>query len=163
MAEAARKIDDDPYGYFADEYLWAKEQARLLRAGLFQQVDIEHVAEEIEGVGNQNRNAIKNQIARIVRHLIKLEFSTADYPRLEWLRSIRDARREVGYIVDDVPSLRGYPAEIFKRAHESGLTRAVEDLDLRRELDREQSDAALDRQYTIDQVLGEWLPPERPR
>jgi hypothetical protein len=42
--------------YETDVIAWANEQARLLRAGLFSQLDIEHIAEEIEDVGKSERN-----------------------------------------------------------------------------------------------------------
>jgi hypothetical protein len=34
--------------YDADVVAWASEQARLIRAGRFDQLDLEHIAEEIE-------------------------------------------------------------------------------------------------------------------
>ena len=37
--------------YEKDIIAWANEQAKLLRAGQFDQLDIEHIAEEIEDVG----------------------------------------------------------------------------------------------------------------
>jgi len=37
--------------YDEDVILWAEEQARLLRARRFDELDIEHVADEIEDVG----------------------------------------------------------------------------------------------------------------
>jgi hypothetical protein len=41
-----KPTDDD-----ADVILGAEEQARLLRAGRFAELDIEHIADEIEDVG----------------------------------------------------------------------------------------------------------------
>jgi hypothetical protein len=37
--------------YEADVVAWAKEQAELIRAGQFDLLDIDHIAEEIEDVG----------------------------------------------------------------------------------------------------------------
>ena len=49
--------------YEKDIVAWANEQARLLRAGLFSQLDIEHIAEEIEDVGkSEQRELVKRQI-----------------------------------------------------------------------------------------------------
>lgn len=41
--------------YQKDIVAWANEQARLLRAGRFDLLDIEHIAEEIEDVGKKQR------------------------------------------------------------------------------------------------------------
>ena len=38
----------NPHSYDGDIIAWANEQARLLRSGQFNQLDIEHIAEEIE-------------------------------------------------------------------------------------------------------------------
>ena len=37
--------------YESDVVAWAKEQAALIRAGQFDQLDLTHIAEEIEDVG----------------------------------------------------------------------------------------------------------------
>ena len=37
--------------YEADVVAWASEQARLIRAGQFDQLDLAHIAEEIEDMG----------------------------------------------------------------------------------------------------------------
>ena len=37
--------------YERDVYAWSKEQAELLRAGRFTELDLEHIIEEIEDVG----------------------------------------------------------------------------------------------------------------
>lgn len=42
--------------YDHDFYAWTNEQAGLLRAGKLSEADLEHIAEEIESMGNP-RNA----------------------------------------------------------------------------------------------------------
>src|SRR5438045_6354868 len=54
--------------------------------------DREHVAEEIEDLGKSERDAARNQIRRIIEHLLKLAYSPAEQPRFEWMHSISDAR-----------------------------------------------------------------------
>lgn len=41
--------------YESDVVAWAKEQAALIRAGQFDQLDLTHIAEEIEDVGKRGR------------------------------------------------------------------------------------------------------------
>jgi hypothetical protein len=43
--------------YEEDLAAWAREQARQLRAGWFDLLDIEHLAEEIEDVGRSEQRA----------------------------------------------------------------------------------------------------------
>jgi hypothetical protein len=39
-------------GYDQDYYLWFADQAQLLRAGKWHQLDVQHLAEELEDMGN---------------------------------------------------------------------------------------------------------------
>jgi hypothetical protein len=51
------------HDYDGDIIAWANEQARLLRAGLFSQLDIEHIAEEIEDVGKSEKRELRKRQA----------------------------------------------------------------------------------------------------
>ncbi|MGH7054478.1 MAG: DUF29 family protein, partial [Stellaceae bacterium] len=78
MTEAKRLYD-------ADFVLWAEEQAAALRAAARGasnlELDWENLAEEIDSLGTSQRSALRSQIRRIIRHLIKLEYSLAQDPR----------------------------------------------------------------------------------
>jgi hypothetical protein len=50
---------------------WANEQVRLLREGQFSSLDIEHIAEEIEGVGKSEKRELRSRIAMLLAHLLK--------------------------------------------------------------------------------------------
>ncbi len=49
--------------YENDIVAWANEQARLLRAGRFDLLDLEHLAEEIEDVGRSEQRELANRMA----------------------------------------------------------------------------------------------------
>jgi hypothetical protein len=57
--------------------------------------DREHVAEEIEDLGKSERDAVRNQIRRIIEHLLKLAYSPAEQPRFEWMETIVGARQSL--------------------------------------------------------------------
>ncbi len=63
--------------YDVDFYAWSQEQADMLRAlarnpaGLPNALDIANIAEEIEGVGNSQLNAMASRVRLILAHLIK--------------------------------------------------------------------------------------------
>lgn len=64
-------------GYQEDFYAWTQRQAKLLRslerlgAELPVEIDLSHVAEEIEGLGSADLNSVKSFIRQILVHLIK--------------------------------------------------------------------------------------------
>jgi hypothetical protein len=84
--------------YNDDFYAWTQYQAEVLRAmpAADNRFDRENVAEEIEDLGRSYRDAMRSQVRRIIEHLLKLEYSPAQHPRPGWMRSIAEARAEVG-------------------------------------------------------------------
>lgn len=48
--------------YDTDFYAWTVQQASLLRAGRLDELDLEHVAEEIESIGKQLRSKLHDAI-----------------------------------------------------------------------------------------------------
>ena len=102
-------------GYDADFFDWTQDQARLLRAGKLDLIDIENIAEEIESLGKSDRRGIENQLVRLIAHLLKLRFSADLAPRGGWTESVMDARLQIELALDDSPSLRRRMPEFFKR------------------------------------------------
>ncbi|MGC2201556.1 MAG: DUF29 domain-containing protein [Stellaceae bacterium] len=96
--------------YSEDFVLWSKRQANALRAaargGSNRQLDWGHLAEEIEDLGISQHSALRSHIRRIIRHLIKLEYSRASDPRRGWIETIGDARAEIEDLLETSPSLK---------------------------------------------------------
>ena len=91
--------------YDDDVILWAEEQARLLRAGRFAELDIEHIADEIEDVGKSEKRELASRIAVLLAHLIKWQFQPAR--RGSSLRkTISLQRRQVEAALKATPSLK---------------------------------------------------------
>jgi hypothetical protein len=84
--------------YDEDFFAWTRDQAAALRRLAKERwngpLDLEHLAEEIEDVGSERRDAVRSQVRRILEHLLKLEHSRAVDPRGVWKDSIDDARAE---------------------------------------------------------------------
>lgn len=80
--------------YDDDFYAWTQHQAKVLRSLRTDddRFDRENVAEEIESLGNSQRDAVRSQVRRILEHLLKLAYSPASDPRYGWMESIVEAR-----------------------------------------------------------------------
>ncbi|HEX3953385.1 MAG TPA: DUF29 domain-containing protein [Stellaceae bacterium] len=80
--------------YEDDFYAWTQYQADVLRAlpSADNRFDREHVAEEIEDLGKNERDTVRSQVTRVLEHLLKLAHSPAASPRYGWMGSIVDAR-----------------------------------------------------------------------
>jgi hypothetical protein len=96
--------------YDDDVIAWANQQAQLLRAGRFDQLDIEHLAEEIEDVGKSEQRELANRMALLVAHLIKWQ-RQPQRRGASWQITIRNQRRGIARRLKETPSLRPRLAE----------------------------------------------------
>jgi hypothetical protein len=90
--------------YEADIVAWAKEQAALLRAGKFSQLDIEHIADEVEDVGKSEQRELANRVVLLLAHLLKWRVQ-ADRRGNSWLGTIKAQRVEIADLLEEAPSL----------------------------------------------------------
>lgn len=60
--------------YDEDTAAWAFEQARLIRAGQFDRLDLEHIADEIESVGKSERREIMSRMSVLLANWLKWQF-----------------------------------------------------------------------------------------
>lgn len=122
---------DSRIGYDADFYAWTREQARLLREAAQERpntpIDWEHIAEELDVMGDQVKDAIESHLATVIEHLLKLEHSPDPYPRGKWRGSVAKARRHLGRKVARHPSLRNWPETALADAWLDGRDDALQD------------------------------------
>ena len=78
--------------YEKDIYAWSQHQAAVLRrmaanpAALPNDLDLEHVAEEIEEVGNEQRFGVESDLIQAFIHLIKLAVLPEDRAARRWTK-----------------------------------------------------------------------------
>src|SRR5258708_33482050 len=89
--------------YDKDVILWSEEQARLLRAGRFSELDVEHLADEIEDVGRSEKRELANRMAVLLAHLLKWR-SQPDNPANSWRATINDQRKRIAFAIQEKPS-----------------------------------------------------------
>ena len=141
--------------YEDDLYAWAHDQAALLRAGRFDALDLEHLIEEVEDLAGSLKSAVRSRATTVMAHLLKLQHSPAQNPRLAWRETIRTQRTRL--LNDLTPTLRRHLDERLPELY----ARARHDAEgsLR---DHGEQDAADELPpacpYTLDQIAGDWLP-----
>jgi hypothetical protein len=67
--------------YEQDFHAWAKAPADLLRAGRYSDLDLEHLIEEVDDLGDALKRSVRSRIRTIIEHLLKLEHWPAQLPR----------------------------------------------------------------------------------
>ena len=89
----------DAHLYDEDFFAWTQLQAKKLKRLQEQtsnlDLDLPHLAEEVEDLGKAEREAVRSQLERIIEHCLTLEYSAAQRPRVGWHDSIDDARRQL--------------------------------------------------------------------
>ena len=91
--------------YETDVVAWANEQAGFVRSGRFDQLDLEHIAEEIEDVGKSEQRELASRMAVLLAHLLKWENQPARRSK-SWQYTLTTQRKEVAYVISEAPSLR---------------------------------------------------------
>lgn len=93
------------HSYMADVVAWSREQAALLRAGRFDELDIEHLAEEIEDVGKSEQRELNSRFVVLLAHLLKWQYQSG-FRGASWEATIKGQRRSIELHVRKVPSLK---------------------------------------------------------
>ncbi|MGP0091745.1 MAG: DUF29 domain-containing protein [Xanthobacteraceae bacterium] len=115
--------------YDADFYSWSMEQAQLLRAGRWTDVDRDNVAEEIESLGREQFNKLESAIRVLVLHMLKWDHQPARRSR-SWALSIKAQRIELEDVLADNPGLKPRIGEALARAHRKARIEAAKETGL---------------------------------
>jgi hypothetical protein len=110
--------------YDGDFFQWTRATAELIRQGRLAEVDLEHVAEEIEGIGKRDRREVRSCLIVLVMHLLKWEFQ----PELRtpsWSSTIQEQRMQIQLIIEDSPSLRRLPSDELAATYKRAVRRAI--------------------------------------
>lgn len=138
-----------------DIYVWSRHQAELLRAGRYDELDLEHLIEEIEDLGGAAKKSVRSRARTIIEHLLKLQHSPAVDPRPGWRDTVRAQRDD---LLDDLtPSLRRELGQELDALYAQARSRAEGSL-------RDHGETAVADAlptacpYSLDQITGDWLP-----
>jgi len=116
-------------GYEQDLVAWAFANARLLREGRFDSLDVENIAEELEDMGRSEKRALASHLRVLLLHLLKWQEQPARRGP-SWRRSIRNARQEIEEIVMESPSLAQRLPEMIEQAYPKALESAIDETGL---------------------------------
>jgi hypothetical protein len=118
-----------------DFYAWIQATAAAIRAGTWETIDREALAEEIDGLGISQKHALGSHLRHLVMHLLKWRYeSSGRQTGHSWRASITNARDEIAMILEGSPSLRRtvpavlarrYPAARCLTQDETGLPLAT--------------------------------------
>jgi hypothetical protein len=145
--------------YEADFYAWTKQQALALRRFARTRpnlpLDLEHIAEEIQDLGKSERDTVYSLARQITQHLLLIEHSPATRQRRHWMDEIDEFRAQMKRKLS--PTIRRHLKRDLGEVYGDG--RRIVERKMRRH-GEEGAATALPANcpYTVEQVLGDWLP-----
>jgi hypothetical protein len=141
--------------YDTDFYAWTQEQAKLLSQGAWERLDIPNLVEEIESLGKQQRQELRNRLGILIGHLLKWEFQ-AERRSKSWFVTIREQRRQILDVLAENPSLKPYLPDALEKAYKDGVGLAVGETPLN------YSDFPSDCPYALEEVVASAFLPGQP-
>jgi Domain of unknown function DUF29 len=115
--------------YEADFYSWTQEQAMLLRSQQWNRIDLPNLIEEIESLGKQQRQELRNRLSVLIGHLLKWHYQPQQRSR-SWLATLRIQRLDITELLEDNPSLSPHLREALRKAYLKGRELAAGETNL---------------------------------
>lgn len=113
--------------YENDLHGWALEQSELLKKRDFSKLDIDHLIEELQDLGESNKTAIESHLIILMMHMLKQTLQPEKASK-SWNDSIENARAQIEHIIEKNPSLKNYPSQVYMKCYPSALRRAAKQM-----------------------------------
>lgn len=111
------KIDIKPTLYETDYQQWIETTLQHLREQNFNQLDLEHLIEEIEAMGKSDKRELQNRLIILLMHLLEWKYQPENQSN-SWSATIDEQRRQILFIFEDSPSLeKSYLATVFDKCY----------------------------------------------
>lgn len=138
--------------YEHDIHAWTEQTAELLRQRQFQELDIEHLVEELEAMGRRDRQELVSRLKILLAHLLEWQYQSA-HRCSSWRGSILEQRLRIRDLLQDSPSLKSLLPASAIAAYADGAKLASKETGL----PLAQFPEALP--YAVDLLLeDDWLP-----
>jgi hypothetical protein len=94
--------------YDQDLNLWLETVIAQLKSGSLENLDIENLVEELEGLAGRDRRELRRRLSTLLEHLLKRCYVESEYDYAGWEITIDRTRFEIIGILSQSPSLRNY-------------------------------------------------------
>lgn len=117
--------------YEVDFLVWINTQAELLRAKHFEQLDLENLIEELEGMARKEKHELKHRLEQLIMHLLKCKLQPEQISG-SWRGTIREQRIRIQDLLEAMPSLTRLVDEYMARSYAHATALAADDTGLPR-------------------------------
>jgi len=133
--------------YETDFYAWALHNACLLREGRWSEIDVRHLVEELEAMGNQKQE-LGSRFIILIAQLLKWEYQPHQRSK-SWKRSIDEQRLQINWLVQKKPSLKPGLLAAANDAYPQGVKLATKETKIPK------TNFPTECPYSMEQMLNE--------
>jgi Domain of unknown function DUF29 len=120
MLATSDLITSQPTLYNRDFHQWTQVMADAIRSGDWANLDIENLAEELESLGRQQRQELRNRLGILLGHLLKWQLQPQHRSK-SWRLTLREQRLQIRFLLKDNPSLKPYLADAIEEGYALAL------------------------------------------
>jgi hypothetical protein len=134
--------------YDRDYYLWLEKTTELLKAGKLNELDWEHLIEEIEDLSRSEKRAVVSLLKQLIKHLLLYNYwqKERQWSGQGWLEEISNFRFELSQYLDS-KTLRNYTEQelgtIYTRARKEAIIKS------------NLPDLPINCPYSLEQILSD--------
>jgi hypothetical protein len=115
--------------YKTDFHAWTLKAAELVRQRRFDELNLEDLAEELESMGDKERNEVANRLVVLLAHLLKWQFQPP-HRSSSWRSSINEQRQQILRQLKHSPSVKPYLLAATEDAYPDAVELAANDTGL---------------------------------
>jgi hypothetical protein len=109
-----------------DFYTWTQQQADLLREQRLDQLDAEHLIEELLDMGASQERELESRLAVLLAHLLEWRYQPERRGK-SWRATIEEQRYGIGRLLAKNPGLESQLPDAFQAAYVTGVLKAVKE------------------------------------
>ncbi|MRW92165.1 DUF29 family protein [Duganella sp. FT80W] len=119
--------------YETDALIWTETQIALLRAGKFDQLDVENIISELGYEVRKDKRQVAHRMRGLISHLLKYQYQPQRICK-SWTQTIHQHRLKIDAVLKQMPSLRpsldeyvmdAYPKAVRDAAQETRLPLSI--------------------------------------
>ncbi len=123
--------------YRTDYAAWAKRHVELLRDRRFNDMDIEHLLEELSDMSKSERRELESRLLILIAHLLKWEYQYQalserwrEFKGDSWRATIVEQRKQLAVLLRQSPGLKSVLAEAILTAYPDAIDLASKETQL---------------------------------
>lgn len=107
--------------YDSDLNLWLETSISQLRSGDLQNLDVENLIEELEGLAGRDKREVISRLKTLLEHILKRSYIDMSNEFRGWEVTIRTQRFELEQMLEQSPSLKSHFIESFDKCFKVAL------------------------------------------